>query len=91
MSAAKPFICMFKTFLLHVKPTDDPKRFLVRISKRLSAHPFQQTLLIPPGTILEMRTDVKRNPLTRFLFVRAFKPRMRYNGRSVTSGEIIAD
>ena len=72
-------------------PTADPKRFIVKIAKRLSAHPFEQTLLLTPGTMLELRTDVKRNPLTRFLFVRTFKPKMQYNGRPVCSGELIAD
>jgi len=84
----KPFTCMFLPFMLLLKPTADPKRFTVRVTKRLSTHPFQQALCIPSGTVLELRSGTKKNPVTRFVFVRAFRPKLQYRGRFVASGEI---
>jgi hypothetical protein len=82
---------MFRSFILSVKPTDDPKRFTVRVTKRLSCQPFQQALVIPPGTILEIRSSEKKNPTTRFLFVRTFRPKQYYNGRPIASGDLFVD
>jgi hypothetical protein len=84
----KPFTCMYIPFLLLIKPTEDPKRFTVRVTKRLSAHPFQQALLIPAGTVLELRSGTKKNPTVRHVFVRAFRPKLQYRGRFVASGEM---
>jgi hypothetical protein len=84
----KPFTCMLIPFMLLVKPTADPKRFMVRVTKRLSTHPFQQALCITPGTVLELRSGTKKNPTTRFVFVRSFRPKLQYRGRFVASGEI---
>lgn len=91
MPKAPAFSCMFQSFILGVKPTDDPKRYTVRINKRLSCQPFQQALVITPGAILELRTADKKNPTSRFLFVRAFRPRLYYNGRPVASGDLFVD
>jgi hypothetical protein len=57
----------------------------------LSCKPFQQALVIPPGTILELRTAEKKNPTTRFLFIRTFRPKLYYNGRPVASGDLYVD
>ena len=91
MAPPKPFTCMFKSFILLIKPTDNPKRFTVRVSKRLSADVFQQALLIPPGSVLELRAGTKKHPTVKHLFVRAFRPKLQYKGRSVASGELDAD
>jgi hypothetical protein len=82
------FTCMLIPFMLFVKPTADPNRFTVRVTKRLSTHPFQQALCISPGTVLELRSGTKKNPAARFVFVRAFRPKLQYRGRFVASGEI---
>ena len=91
MPKAPACSCMFQSFILSVKPTDDPKRYTVRVTKRLSCTPFQQALVIPPGTILELRTAEKKNPTTRFLFIRTFRPKLYYNGRPVASGDLYVD
>jgi hypothetical protein len=82
---------MFQSFILSVKPTEDPKRYTVRVTKRLSCHPFQQALVISPGTVLELRSGAKKNPTTRFLFVRTFRPKQYYNGRPIASGDLFVD
>ena len=91
MPPPKPFTCMFQSFILLIKPTDDPKRFTVRVSKRLSAHPFQQALLIPAGSVMDVHTGTKKNPVIRHLLVRAFRPKLQYRGRFVASGELDGD
>ena len=91
MPTKPAFSCMFQSFILSVKPTDDPKRYTVRVTKRLSCKPFQQALVVPTGTVLELRTAEKKNPTTRFIFVRTFRPKLYYNGRPVASGDLYVD
>jgi hypothetical protein len=64
----------------------------VTVSNRRSRKPidtFQRALVIRPGTILALKKQKggkKQQP--SFITVKAFAPKLRYNGRLVSSGEI---
>jgi hypothetical protein len=91
MASPKSYTCMFRSFILLIKPTDSPKRFTVRVSKRLSADPFKQALLIPAGSVIDIHSGTKKTPIVKHLFVRAFRPKLQYKGRFVASGELDAE
>lgn len=76
----RPYSCALGPLTLSVRPTSDPKRLDVRVTKK-PTDKFQQALIIRPGITLRL----VKNKAFRVVQVKAFAPRIRY-GHMVAGG-----
>jgi len=85
------YTCTLGALVLSLSQTG-PNTMHATVSNRRSRKPtdvFQRALIIRPGTILALKKQKggkKQQP--SFITVKAFAPKLQYNGRLVSSGEI---
>jgi hypothetical protein len=82
----RKYSCSLGPLTLCVRETADPNTLDVRVTHKPAARPFEQALVIRPGTVLCLHAARR----SRYVRVRLFNPRIRY-GRLVAGGLVLVD
>jgi hypothetical protein len=77
--------CVYKELKLCLTQTDAPTNFKVRVTQKPQNRPFNQSLVIAPGTTLCLCKGKHRKI---YVTAKVFIPRIQY-GKTVASGTLI--